>query len=71
MLMKVDPVENTEEYRAILPELEKKIEAELKNSSVGKRSGRLRWQIKAKILKRDYGIEWKSPAVLNPHIKFD
>ena len=29
------------------------------------------WRIQKKILKRDYGIIWKSPSELNPHILYD
>ena len=29
------------------------------------------WQMQKKVLKRDYGINWKSPSELNPHILYD
>ena len=29
------------------------------------------WDIKKRILKYDYGIEWKSPKEMNPRIVFD
>ena len=31
----------------------------------------LYWETKRDILKKDYGIEWRSPAVLNPRVHFD
>ncbi|WP_294456636.1 hypothetical protein [uncultured Bacteroides sp.] len=29
------------------------------------------WNTKAQVLKADYGIEWRSPAIMNPHVMFD
>ena len=29
------------------------------------------WRMQKKVLKRDYGINWKSPSDLNPEINFD
>jgi ABC-type Zn uptake system ZnuABC Zn-binding protein ZnuA len=69
--MKRDPVENTEEYLAILPELETKIEAALKGVKRGRGFAFQHWRVKKEILLRDYGIEWKSPRELNPRIRFD
>lgn len=31
----------------------------------------VKWHMKKKVLKRDYGINWKSPSDLNPEINFD
>ena len=70
-MRKNDPVEQTAEYKAIEKELEAKIAAELKGVERKRGYNRKYWSVKAEILKNDYGIDWKSPAVLNPHIKFD
>ena len=71
MALKHDPVEDTEQFKAILPELEAKIEAELKG--VERHMGYCfrYWSVKAEILKRDYGIDWSSPSCLNPGVRFD
>ena len=69
--LKHDPVEDTERYQAILPELEAKIDAELKDTSRGMGFCFLYWHKKKEILKRDYDIEWDSPNILNPHVRFD
>ena len=69
--MKTDPAEKTAEYKAIERELEAKIEKKLEGVQRGHGYCHRYWQIKAGILKNDYGIEWKSPRVLNPRIKFD
>jgi len=70
-MRKTDPVEQTDEYKAIKKELEAKIEAALSGVERTRGFNRRYWSIKAEILKSEYGIEWKSPAVLNPQIKFD
>ena len=65
-----DPIEDTPEYKAISEELEAKIRAE-----IGEKRGmgfcHLYWSTKRRILKEEYGIDWKSPSQLNPHILFD
>jgi hypothetical protein len=69
--IKNDPVEYTSKYLSILPELEKKIEAELKDVRRSHGFCFHYWHTKQDILKRDYGIEWDSPSVLNPRVRFD
>jgi tetratricopeptide (TPR) repeat protein len=73
--LKIDPVQYTERYMAILPELEAKIDAELEaefgTATNGRGRGHARWHKKAEILKRDYGIKWKTLAELNPRVRFD
>ncbi|MBO5788651.1 MAG: hypothetical protein J6R42_01760 [Clostridia bacterium] len=65
-----DPIEDTPEFQAIKDELEQKIIAKIgKNSGMG--YCHLYWATKREILKKDYGIEWNSPAVLNPGFRFD
>jgi tetratricopeptide (TPR) repeat protein len=66
-----DTVEYTDEYLAILPELEAKIEADLKDVRRVHGFCFQYWHTKEEILKRDYGIEWASPSVLNPGVMFD
>ncbi len=69
-MLKYDPVEDTPEFQAIKDELEKKIVAKIgENRGMG--YCHLYWATKREILKQDYGIEWKSPAVLNPRVHFD
>ena len=69
-MLNYDPIEDTAKYQSIKDELEKKIIAKIgKNSGLG--YCHIYWSTKREILKRDYGIEWKSPAMLNPRIHFD
>ena len=69
-MLKYDPVEDTPAFQAIKNELEEKILAKIgPNSGMG--YCYLYWETKREILKKDYGIEWKSPALLNPKVRFD
>ena len=65
-----DAIEDTPEFEAIREELEEKIIAK-----IGKPCGMgycyKYWSAKKQILKADYGIDWRSPSELNPHILFD
>ena len=69
-MLKHDPVEDTPAFQAIKNEFEAKILAKIgPNSGMG--YCYLYWETKREILKKDYGIEWKSPALLNPKVRFD
>jgi len=68
---KRDPFEYTLRYWIIRAKLERKIKQELKDYPRGMGFCHHYWKVKKEILKKDYGIEWKSPAELNPHILYD
>ena len=69
---KEDPVEYTDEYLKIELELERLIRKQI-GENEKERFGfcHLYWGTKKKILKEQFGIEWQSPAELNPDINFD
>ncbi len=70
IMLKHDPVEDTPAYQAIRDELEEKIVAKIgKNRGLG--YCHLYWHTKKEILEKDYGIIWRSPAVMNPRVLFD
>ncbi len=73
--MKIDKIENTEEYKQIEKELNKKIELELELKGYKNKQAlgfcHIYWELKKEILKTDYNIDWKSPQDLNPEIIFD
>lgn len=69
--MKRDPIENTTEYQNIKDVLESLIEEQLKNSPRGLGFCHVYWHTKKRILKEKYNIDWRSPAELNPWIRFD
>lgn len=72
--IKYDPIEDTEEYKNIVDELEKKIETCMAFENIpigGFGTCHIYWSYKKEILKNDYNIDWMSPAELNPTIMFD
>jgi tetratricopeptide (TPR) repeat protein len=66
--LKHDPVEMTEEYLAVIDEVDEKIEKNRKYHGFG--SCHHVWGLKTDYL-AEKGIEWKSPVVLNPRVRFD
>lgn len=72
--IKNDPIEDTEEYKNIVDELEKKIENYMAFDGVQMRgvgTCHIYWRYKKEILKSDYNIDWESPSELNPTVIFD
>ncbi len=69
-MLKYDPIEDTPEFQAIKDEVERKVEAR-----IGKPDGmgycHRYWHTKAQILRDEYGIIWRSPAIMNPRVMFD
>lgn len=66
--MKNDPVEMSDEYLSVIDEIEEKIE---KNRTMyGMGSCFEVWDLKEQYL-AEKGITWKSPALLNPRVRFD
>ena len=66
--LKHDPVEMTEEYLAVIDEIDEKIEKNREYRGFG--SCHHVWSLKTDYL-AEKGIEWKSPVVLNPRVRFD
>lgn len=66
----VDPIEMTPEYLAIRYELEEKIDEALEHERGYYDYCKEYWMAKRMILRSDYGIRWKSPAMLNPNEEF-
>ena len=66
--LKHDPVEMTEEYLAVIDEVDEKIEKNREYRGFG--SCHHVWSLKTDYL-AEKGIEWKSPVVLNPRVRFD
>ncbi len=67
--LKHDPVELTTAYLSVIDEVEQRIEEEI-GPNRGMGYCYMYWSRKAEMLAQ-YGIEWKSPSVLNPHVRFD
>ncbi len=69
--LKHDPVEDAPEYKAIEEQVEREIQEELGDEPRSCRGFCHRyWAVKREVLAR-HGIEWRSPAVMNPRVKFD
>lgn len=68
--LKFDPVERTEEYEAVLPEVEKQVARKLRLVRRGMGFCFAYWSTKRDVLAR-HGIEWHSPALMNPGVMFD
>ena len=66
--LKHDPVEMTEEYLAVIDEIDEKIEKNREYRGFG--SCHHVWSLKTDYL-AEKGIVWKSPVVLNPRVRFD
>lgn len=68
--MVIDPVEYTQGYLDIRAELEEKIDDALDHQRGYYDYCLDYWMAKRLILRADYGIQWKSPAALNPNVEF-
>ena len=74
-LFQRDPIDRDPRFAGILAEVEKETEEVLKDhpmkSGMGLGFCHIYWAVKKSILKERYGIEWKTPAELNPETTFD
>lgn len=68
--LKYDPIEDTRKYKSIVWLVE--LELMIRFLLVPRRMGFcfMYWRRKQIILHR-YGIEWRTPAQMNPHVRFD
>jgi hypothetical protein len=72
-LIKRDPFEDDPAYAEILDEASNQAESALANHPMNGGIGFIHvfWEKKKEILKQEYGLEWRTPAELNPDINFD
>ncbi len=66
--LKHDPIEMSEEYLAVIDEVEEKIDKNRTHFGMG--SCHEIWDLKYRFL-LEKGINWKSPAMMNPRVLFD
>lgn len=69
--LKHDPIEWSAEYESIIDEAERKIDSLLDDHPRGMGFCFAYWSTKARVLHEDYGIVWRSPAIMNPGVIFD
>lgn len=69
--MKRDPVEETEEYRVAMEKIFPILDKEFpKDSPIMMGQCHILWARKKELLKKE-GVDWKTPAEMNPYIIFD
>lgn len=69
--MRHDPIEDTPEYKAIIDQVEREIDQELADEPHHYMGFCHRyWSVKRAVLAR-HGITWRSPATMNPRVRFD
>ena len=66
-----DPIEDTEEFKAIIDDVERELDEMLKDEPKGMGFCHHYWHCKSKLLKEKYGINWRSPSIMNPTVRFD
>ncbi len=69
--LKHDPIEWSAEYERIIDDVEKKVGELLSDEPRGMGFCFSYWNTKANVLSEYYGIEWRSPAIMNPGVIFD
>lgn len=74
--MRLDPKERNPKYSDIIKQADKEAQQELLNkfgSGIAQKEGycHMLWDTQQRILEEKYGIEWKSPAEMNPGVLFD
>jgi hypothetical protein len=66
-----DPIEQDPDFAETFAQVERIVEAELKDVSRGIGFCHLYWETKKRVLKEQFGIDWKSPSEMNPDVLFD
>lgn len=69
--LRKDPVEYTWEWENIFYDMEDKIEKRFANAPRHMGLCFRIWSAKQELLAEEYGIEWRSPAQMNPRVRFD
>ena len=69
-MLKVDPVQATQQWEDVIYEVEKEVDEQLKDEPRGMGFCFGYWSAKKAALARR-GIEWKSPSAMNPGVMFD
>jgi len=68
-----DPIEETEEFKSVMRQIQSSLDRlNERLDKQGVRMGRchIYWKKQKERLK-EYGIDWKTPAEMNPHTRFD
>lgn len=65
-----DPVQRTPQWEEVIYEVEKECDERFQDVRPCHGFCHQRWSVKKEILAK-YGIDWRSPAVMNPRVRFD
>ena len=68
--LKTDPIEQSEKYISIYDDAEQIVQGLIEQEGRLARSPDQYWHIKREVLHVHFGIDWKSPRVMNPSVKF-
>jgi hypothetical protein len=76
LALKRDPIEDDPKVKPVIAAAEREADQELAEVTKGWNPGQLgychlRWSVKKRILREGYGIEWRTPAEMNPNVAFD
>lgn len=69
--LKSDPIEWSAAYEDIIDEADRRTYALLEEYPRGMGFCLAYWNARTRVLKTRYGIDWKSPAAMNPGVMFD
>jgi hypothetical protein len=67
--LRCDPIEDDPNMQPLLRAAEKEANKEMGSRPFG--SARAVFKVKQRILKEKHGIDWRTPAALNPDVAFD
>ncbi len=67
----VDRVEYTWDWESIALEVEERLDEILADDYKGMGFCHRYWSVKTELLRKEYGINWHSPAAMNPGVLFD
>lgn len=70
-MLKHDPVEWTARWEEVIDEVDKIVDSRLEDHLRGMGFCHACWHERAAVLSEQYGIEWRSPARMNPRVMFD
>lgn len=69
--LRQDPIEFTYRWEDIYYDVEKRLNERFENAPRQMGFCFMFWNAKRELLKTEYGIDWKSPAQMNPRVMFD
>ncbi len=70
-MLKHDPVEWTARWEEVIDEVDKIVDSRLEEHPRGMGFCHACWYERAAVLSEQFGIEWRSPARMNPRVMFD